>query len=167
MFNMHTQKGFSLVEMLVYIAVLVLVSMAVVLTFFSLRDTFERNRVERELADAATNVLERIGRDARNAESIDVLLSTLGTSPGTLVLNSGATTTSFYIATGTVAVSVNSSEIGPLVPQGVSVDSLIFRRYTNAATEAVRIELILSVSGSFASSTKSFYTTAVLRGSYD
>ncbi len=166
----HTRErigGFSLIEVIIYLAVLVLATIAVVTTFFSLRSVFERNRTERELADAATEILERIGREARYATSVKVT-STLDTSPGVLDLDQGATTTKFYVSNNNVTVSQNGVVQGPLDPDSVSVNSLIFNKYDITGTStAVRTALTLSVSGRYASTSKTFYTTSILRGSYD
>lgn len=165
--NTKRARGFTLIEVVIYIAVLLLATSAVVATFFSLRQVFERNRVERELADAATEILDRIGREARYATAI-ANTSTLGTSPGVLDLDQGATTTRFSVSGGDVVFRQNGVDIGSLDSAGVGVDSLIFTKYENVGTStAVRTQLTLSVTTKFASTSKAFYTTSLLRGSYD
>lgn len=163
----HYKKGFTLVEMLVYMAVLVLIAGALVTTFLSLNTVLLRNATERTLTHAATVSLERMVRDMRSADTVNTGLSTLGTSPGTLALTDGATTTRFYISSGRLVVSVNGVELGPLTPEEVTVEDLIFQRYVGATTEMVRASLTLSVSSKAASSTRTYYGSGVLRGSYE
>jgi type II secretory pathway pseudopilin PulG len=166
--NKEREHGFTLLEVLIYIGILLLALTVVVGIFFSLNTVFERNRVERTLAHAAQSVLDRVIYDAYRATTVDTLNSVLNASSSRLTLTQGAaTTTAFYIATGTVMVAVNGVEEGPLLPSDVSVDALTFHHFANTFSEAVRVGLTLSVSSKAASTTQTFYTTVVLRSSYE
>ena len=173
-FNMNTHRtketraGLSLVETLVYLSVIVIVGIAVVTTFYSLRTTFERNRVHRELNAAAINVLERMVRETRIAENVGTG-SVFDTSPGTLVLESGAgaTTTTLSLSGNEVILEKTGATPGALTPDTVTVDALQFSHYTTSSSEAVRMELTLSIGSRFASTTETFFTTAALRGIYE
>ena len=161
------KRGFSLIEMLVYIAVLVSVTLAGVLTYLSLSTNLVRYETERAMSHAAQVSLERMVRDIREATSIDLGLSTLGTSPGVLTLVSGATTTKFSLSSGNVLLTRNGVDIGPLTNDNVTVNQLLFRRYSGTSTELIRIALTLSASNKAASTTQTFYSSAVLRGTYE
>lgn len=166
-FSPTITRGFSIIEVLVYIAVLVLIAGAVVTTYLSLDIVLLRNQTERELTGAAEITLERMLRDIREAESVNMGVSTLGSSPGVLAVQSAATATRFYLSGNSIAVDVNGVPRGPLTPDSVSVQNLMFRRYQNAGTEMVRIALTLSATNKAASTTRTYYTSAVLRGSYE
>lgn len=159
--------GFSLVEVMVYIAVTVLVAGALVTTFISLDDVLFRNKTERELTHSASVSLERMTRAIRSADSVNTGLSTLGVSPGALALTESGTTTEFYTSGSSLMLSVNGTELGPLTSDAVTVQSVVFNRYTGSTTEMVRVALTLSAVGKASSSTRTFYTSAVLRGSYE
>lgn len=163
----QTTSGFSLVEILVYIAVLVLVSLAGVLTYLSLSTTLVRYETERAVGHAAQVTLERMVRDIRGATSINSALSTFGSSPGALALVSGATTTEFSLTGGNVRLAVNGVDIGPLTSDDVTVDGLLFTQYVGTSTVLVRVALTLSAANEAASTTRTFYESAVLRGSYE
>jgi type II secretory pathway pseudopilin PulG len=162
----HTQ-GFTLVEMLVYLAVTLLVAVAGVATFLSLNTALIRNQTERALTHAAQATLERMVRDIRGARVVDGAQSTFGTSPGVLEVEDGATTTQFSVSNGRVVVTQNGIELGPLTSDGVSVDTLVFTRYTGTSTELIRIALTLHAESKAASTTRTFYGAAVLRGTYE
>lgn len=162
-----THSGFSLIEALVYIAVLVLVTLAGVLTFISLDDVILRNTAEREVNEAATVALERIVREIRSSVSVDTGASTLGSSPGDLVLAQGATTTRIQASSTRLFLEVNSIDFGPLTSGAVTVDSFIATRYLNAETELVRVELTLTHVTPVVTVSRTYFTSAVLRGSYD
>lgn len=116
--------------------------------------------------------MERISREIRNASSIDVANSSLGSSPGVLQLNSvdelgNSQTVKFNVSGGELVISYNGVSIGNLLGNNISVSSLIFRRIgTTASGEAVKIELILQDNKSQDLKIENFYNTIVLRGSY-
>jgi type II secretory pathway pseudopilin PulG len=161
--------GFTLVEILVYVAVTVLVMLASVTTLLSLDDVLIRNQTERALTNAANVTLERVLRDVRGATNVNLGLSSFGSSPGTLVVETeaAATTTEFYVTGGAVHASVNGNDIGPLTPSSVSVESLIFYHYIGTSTEMIRTELTLRAESKVASTTKTYRASGVLRGSYE
>lgn len=163
----RTHRGFLLIETLVYVAVTVLVTLVTVNMYFSLDDVLLRNKTERMLTNAATVTLERMVRDIRDAITVDTGGSTLDTSPGVLELTAGATTTRFFLSGGNVVVEVNGVELGPLTSDDVIVEDLLFRHYVGPNTEFVRVEMTLSAASKAASTTKTYYTSAVLRGSYE
>lgn len=160
-------RGFTLVETLVYLGVMVLVASALVTTFLSLDTTLLKNRTDRSLTESASVSLERIVRAVRSADSIDIAGSTFGISPGVLELTEGATTTVFSLASGRLTMSINGANQGPLTSGAVTVEELTFTRYAGAVSELVRVALTLSAVSDAASSTRTFYTSAVVRGSYE
>jgi Tfp pilus assembly protein PilW len=164
----HTDThGFSLVEVMVYLAVTVLVTVVAVGTLLSLNVVLLRNETERALTHEASVALERIVREIRAAEGINAGLSTLDASMGRLALDSVSTTTVFSVSSGALQLEVNGTSLGALTSSRVTVEDVIFRRYVNSETELLRIALTLSVSNKAASSTRTFYTSAVPRGSYE
>lgn len=163
----HSLKGFTLVEILVYIAVLVLAVSVMVTLFLSLNTVLSRNQVERELAHTAQVTLERMVRDIRSAATADTTVA----NQLTLQTKGGATTTVFSLSGVGVIMSVNDTNLGSLTSDTVAVDDLTFTKYEHFGTELettlVRIALTLSVSTNAASSTNTYYTSAVLRGTYE
>ena len=167
MHKIYFTKGFSLVEMMVYLAIMLLLAGALITTFFSLGTVLERNATERALTRGAQVSFERISRIIRSADTVNLGLSTLGTSMGTLALNESATTTRFYISGGNLVIEVNGVEHGPLTCDSITVQNVVFNRYVGSTTEMVRVALTLSAVGRSSSSTQTFYSSAILRGSYE
>lgn len=162
-----TDKGFSLVEVLVYIAVMVLVSVTGVLTYLSLDTMLVRNATERAVSHAAQVALERISREIRSASSVNAAQSSFGASPSVLTLNAGATTTKFAVVADALVLTVNGTEIGPLTGENVAVEDFMVNFYSGTTTDMVRVALTVSAETKAASTTRTYYTSAVLRGSYD
>lgn len=161
------QNGFSLIEILVYIAILVIVSGGALTMLFSLTDQINTGRAERIVRSSAEVTLERMLGDIRAADTIDTFYSTLETSPGALTLLDGATTTDYAVVGGVIEVTEDGSVVGPLTDDRVTVDSLIFYHYDNTFTEMVRTVLTLSATVGDATVTRTFEAAAVLRGSYE
>jgi hypothetical protein len=115
--------------------------------------------------------MERISREIRQSKSVDVVNSTLGSSPGVLQLNStdSAGTSmimKFSVLSGALNIYKDNVLIGNLLGQKVSVTSLIFRRVITTNGEAVKIELTLQITSGNVTRSENFYDTIILRGSY-
>jgi len=165
------QKGMSIIEALFYMAILVLLVSVTVATLVSLSSTYRNLRSFEAVNESAQSALERIVRELRGATSVDTMLSTLGSSPGDLYLDSldedGATTTlEFFVSAQTIRVKEAGADVGPLTAADVRVTNLIFRRMATTSSVAVKVEMTLESGTSTHYISKNFYSTAVLRGSY-
>lgn len=161
------RKGFTLIEVLVYIAVLIIAVLVMVSLFLSLSTVLSRNQVERELSQTAQVTLEKMVRDIRAAATADTTVA----NQLTLQTIGGATTTQFALSGNSVVMNLNGTNLGTLTSNTVSVDDLVFTKYETLGAELetilVRVALTLSVSTKAASTTQTYYTSAVLRGSYE
>ena len=166
--KMNTPKrngGFTLIEILVYVGILVMVASAVVVTFLSLDTVLLRNKTERVLTNSATVALERMTRDIRAASTANAVIA------NELTLITLSTTTVFSLSGNSLVATVNGSPLGALTSDDVTVENLEFSHYQNTGgeieTEAVRVALTLSIETKAASSTRTYYSTVVLRGTYE
>lgn len=163
-----TQKGFSLIEVVVYTAVFSVVLVMIVGTALGLARAYRNfsnlSHIERD----GVSVLERLMRAARGAESINVSASTLGVNPSVLVLTQtgNAGTARFSVSGGALQFVEDGAELGALTGNKVSVSSFVARRSTTGRSEGVKIELALQSGEGAASTTKKFYATTLLRNSY-
>lgn len=161
------RKGFTLVEMLVYVGLMVVVLVALVNMLLSMSKAYGYLKYSKHLQTSAVTSLDRMVRDIRNAVSVNVAQSTLDSSPGVLTINtttvSGtAQTFKYYISGGAVKVVQDGADLGPLTLPDVTVNSLIFRKIETGISQAIKIELTLTAG----TRTANFYDTAILRGSY-
>lgn len=157
----------SALDMIIYLSVLIILTGAAVSAIISLNSVFERNKAERILTNAGTAVVERFARDVRDAKTVNTMLSTLAASSSVLVLTNGATTTTYKVTNGAVALDVSGVAYGALTPASVQVKNFTIVRYHGATSDLVRLRLDIASTGRYASTTKTFYTAAVLRGSYE
>ncbi len=163
-----SQKGFSLVEMMVYIAILSIVFSALVTSANSMVKTFGKLKASEEVAHTGTVVLERLTRELRRASSVDYFTSSLSTDPGILTLNtrdwSGNSTTATITLSGGRIMFTEGGTSSPLSASGVTVTNLMFTHLSNTNTEGVLIEFTAKKTGGNATITKEFRTFTVLDG---
>ena len=161
------QRGFSLVEMLVYLGILAVVSGGSVTLLFSLDTIISQHRAQQLIARNASTALERALYEVRASDTVNTGSSSLGSSPGTLALTSGATTTTITLTSGVMKVQTNAGAANALTSSEVSVTNLKFERLTNTHTEMVRIYVTLSATVGHETVSESFTSSAVLLNSYD
>ncbi len=80
------QKGFTMIEVLVYVTLLAIISLVVLLFINQLLGVNETTRRTRESLDNARRALETITQEIRHADSIYTPTSTFGSNPGQLSL---------------------------------------------------------------------------------
>lgn len=172
---MNSRKGFSLVEMLIYAAILAVVSIFIVNSILMITKSFNNYRAWRNVNAAGEAAMERMAREIKLADSINAGTSVFDSNPGRLSLNTidpdteTATTIEFY-ASGNILMVKEGVQSGVvLTPSGVELTNIIFREVavsTNTKSKAIRIEMeIRSGTGSY-QKTARFYDTAILRRSY-
>jgi type II secretory pathway pseudopilin PulG len=166
------EDGYTLPEALVYIAVLVVLAAVSIGSLITLTRTYIELSTAHAINQSATAVLDRLVREIRFASSIDTGASTLGSSPGHLVLNTtdsagDPTTMEFYISGGTLVVSEGGGETSPIIRETVDVPLIIFNRYVGAGGwEAVQFSVTMTSQRANANRSETFEGGAVLRGGY-
>jgi len=170
---MYKQKknGYSVVEILVYLAIFAALSILVINSFIVVLGSFSATRTNRDLLESGSTAMERISREIRQAESIDVVNSVFNSSPGALQLNSTnsdgtPTIIEFRIVNGALNLYQDDVLMGSLLGQNISATSLVFRRITTTNGEAVKIELTLQDTVGKLNKLENFYNTIILRGAY-
>lgn len=147
-FGMSPQKkqfGFTLVEMLVYLAIFMIVSVASVGFMLSLNNFIDQYRVETTLYRSGTNIMEQLLLAIRQAEAVD-LVNTVVEDPtaGVLTLENTATTTIFTFDGSVLAMSINGVDLGDVTTSNVTVESFTVYHYPLSIGEFVRVRLVLT-----------------------
>lgn len=162
----HGQQGYSLMELLIYIAIFIAVSVVIIQALVLMMRTYTSAVAYRRLQTNGELVMERIIRETRSADSINVAGSVFGTHPGVLAIqttdeNNIAHAVTFSVVNNVVQIN-DSGVIGDLSSLEVVVDSLIFRRFTTSNGEGVKVELTLTTANGLIVSAP-FYSTVVRR----
>ena len=166
--NPNKRRGFSLVEMIIYLALLAAVTIFLVDGISSLTKSYADFRLAKAVSTSASSALQRILYEVRQASSINLGQSTFGSTPGQLTLvdmdATGATSTvAFSVSGGQLHVSRGGVDEGPLTLSTVSVTNFTLTLLQNSMSSGVRIALTLQSSFGLKTRTETFYTTAVTR----
>lgn len=159
----YRQEGFSLIEMLVYIAILALMLMVIIQVVVSMVRSEHVIESMRAIENSASLSLERITRETRAADSINTAASTFNTHPGRLTLTSADRTVEFSLVGGRIRLTEDGVVSGYLTGGSTTVSSLIFRRFATSTVEGVRIEMTVESGTSTYYRTQSFYSSALIR----
>ncbi|MFQ5661945.1 MAG: prepilin-type N-terminal cleavage/methylation domain-containing protein [Candidatus Paceibacteria bacterium] len=161
--NHNKKAGFSLIESLIYIAIIAAMAALVVNVLLVTTKSYNSLRISRDINNSALTTIERITREVKAAEGINIAESVFDVHPGRLIVTTSATTTEFYLDSSTLKIKENNVDMGALVQQGSSVDNLVFRMLDNSTTKGIRIEMTISNTRGSLTKTKNFYSFAVLR----
>ncbi|MCK9344661.1 MAG: type II secretion system GspH family protein [Candidatus Pacebacteria bacterium] len=164
-------SGFTLVEMVIYVGILGVTSVLAINAMLTMTSAYTKLRVSRDLNSSATAVLERVTRNIHEAYEIDIANSTLGTDPGRLTLRTqdfaGATTTiEFFVSNNMLRVKEGGVDIGALQASSTSVSNFVVRSISATNSTAIKVDLTMSATRGHANTTRNFFTTTVMRGSY-
>lgn len=161
-------KGYSLVEMVIYVGILSLITVSITTTLLSFVSSYRDIKALRIVDNSAVDSLERMTRDIRSATIVDDANSTLGSSPGVITIVQGtggnSTTTKFYLQNNIIKVDVNGSYSGPITISNASVSNLTFYKIDNGLSKAVKIDITVSATIGLSTETKTYHSTVILKG---
>jgi Tfp pilus assembly protein PilW len=168
---MNLKRGYSLIEALVYAALAVLILGAIISSILIFNTTLRTVKVVRDLDNSSYISMDRMTREIRNSESLDNAASIYNATSGVLTLNTTDQANSpikikFYLSNGILMMDRANSPIGPLSLSSVRVNSLIFRPIISTSSQAVKIEMEIQATSTNFNSSKKFYNTIILNGSY-
>ena len=168
----HTRvtRGFSLVELILYTAILSIVVSALTMTGVSLLRTFVYMQASADVAETATVALERITREVRFAYNVDTGASSLLTDPGVLVLETtdesgDPTTVTLTLADGRIYIAEGVDTPSPLTRDSVDITHLVFTHTIGTNTQAVRIDMTVERTVRDTTIVKDYRTFVVLDAS--
>ncbi len=169
------QKGFMLVEMIVYMTIMVVIMLAIVNVIILIAESNKYSSIETNIKNSAISGMEEMTREIRNAVSIDDVQSDFdSTTDGILFLNTldqdgNNKTIKFYLQDKILKEDIGgvaTSTTGILTTKDVEILSMTFKKIDTINSKAVKIEMIFSGSDRGLIKNENFYSTIVLRGSY-
>jgi len=134
---MKNQRGFTLIELIVYIAIISTVLLAFVTFALQLAKVRAKASVIGEVEYNARLIQERLNEAIRHAEGVNTGASTFGSDPGVLSLDmvdvaEDATIFNLTSDDGNFQVEAGGGEATPITTNGVSITNLIFTNYTSS-----------------------------------
>lgn len=166
------KKGVSIAELIVYAAILTVVSVFVINSLLISSTVISKIRLGRKVNTNADVIMQKLVREIRLAQDLNAS-STFGINPSDLSLNtfiSATNTTSvnldFYTNENKLFSKKGGAEPIQLNSDDVFISSFVLREVNASSSKAVKLELTLEASTTRHSLSKNFYGTAILRGSY-
>lgn len=162
------ERGFSLVEVLVYMTVLTLILSIILGSLTVVAEIQERVVAGKDLSKSASISLDRILRETRLSESINTEETVFDNPEGVLFLEREDVVggVKFYLFEGSLYIE-KEGEVGRLNHKNTEVEHFYLREIITEKYEAVKIEMKISYPYSNGSIEQSFQSTAILRGSYE
>lgn len=147
--RMKTDSGFTLVEMLVYIAILItLVSVIVIFAFWTIQ-AGSKIKTNYELADNARRAMDILTYEIKKSRSVYSSTSIFDANPGQLSLEQTASSTAetltyvdFFKCGDRLCLKREGSEAIAITGNQVKITNLIFSQLLNSpATPSIQITL--------------------------
>jgi len=159
--------GYSIIEIIVYLAIFTALSILVINSFILILSSFNTTNINRKLLESGVVSMERMSREIRKAQGAilngpsDVLLIGVGGF-------GNPSRTRFVNENGELNLYKNNNleKEGNLLGQNISLTSLVFRYITTVESKAIKIEMTLQYSLGNNNKSENFYNTIVLRGGY-
>lgn len=161
-----SRRGFSLVEMIVYMSIVVMVAAAAVSVLLSLGTVVQQYQAEQTLLRSNVTILERILLDVRTATAVNLAASTLDDPKGTLVLTLPSGTVTYQWVDGEVERQLGA-DVVQLQQDAVSIEALQFSVVSASQSDYVRVVVDSAVSMGQGTSTRSYTAGAVTRAAYE
>jgi type II secretory pathway pseudopilin PulG len=155
-------RGYTLLEIVVYIAILAIIVVLSLGSILSTYNAFGRIKIERKLVTNGEVAMERLVREIRAATSTKPS-SVFSVHPGNLVLNTGE---SFALSDGILQIQEGAGPAQNLTSSDVSITKLIFYATSTAVSKMINIEITIEGGVGKLLRNKTFYGGAVMRGAY-
>lgn len=148
--NCQTEKGFTFIELIVYVATFAIVITVVTLFVFSLIQAQAKARIMEAVSNNSQRVMEIITLEIKNAQDIYLPDSVFDQHPGKLTVKTiryrpeGEATTylDFYLNESSQLLFKREGEPAEsLTSKNIKIEKLIFKHLTASSTESIQIEL--------------------------
>lgn len=159
---MKTERGFTFIELILYVAIVTIILSALVPFAWSAIETGVKSAVQQEVNANARYISERIKYEIRNATginsvaaaSISLATSTPATNPTVIDLLAG----NIRIKQGAAsAVNLNSAN--------TVINSLTFTNYTSLDNKTKHIQFVMTVAAFFAAARQEYQNSVVIESS--
>lgn len=144
-----SNKGFTLIEVLIYIAISSVVIGAVSSYFFNLMKTYGVGRNQLVITNNLSSIMEKMSLDLRYADDVDDAACVFNSDLGTLVVNKGTDSYTYSISGDEILYSVNGGVSVPVTTTEVEATAFRFTKInTTGGKEGVNVSITLSARSS-------------------
>ena len=146
----HNKKGFTIVELIVYIAVFVILITTVTLFAMAFIKATTKSRIKKEVVSGAYSAIEAMVYEIKRANSVYAPTSVFDSHPGQLSLETSqelpegeqVTYIDFYLDSDRLYLKRESQDPQLLISKNLKVTNLEFEHLASAL-ESVRIDLTM------------------------
>ena len=167
--NIELNKGFSLVETVIYIGMMTVLLFSLITLISSATSTHVILKSSRNIERSAINIMNSINMYADEASVIDITNTRFDNASGSISLmvtdNLGhSTSTKIYLSNNQVVLSINNVVAGPLNLSDVRVTNLTFRNMSTSTFNGFKVEMTID-NGTSSSRyfSENFYNSYILR----
>ena len=148
----NTLRGFTLIETLLYLALIVIFLGALLPVVLQIADTGAKNNTTQEVDAVARYASERMLYEIRNASSVNIASSSFGinlaASSGAMLslanFSSTLNPTVFNVASGTLMITRGTSTSIGLTSSNTIVSSLIFSNHSTSTFQNIELTLVVA-----------------------
>lgn len=151
--NQNSQKGFTLLELILYVAILTLMLGTLIPLAWNVVGSSAKSSFQEEVSSQARYVSERIKYEIRNSTGINSLTATsisLATSTG------AANPTIIDLSAGKIRITQGTASPVNLNSTDSTVTALVFTSYTSADNKTKNIQYNFTIAGNSTSSRQTY-----------
>lgn len=156
---MKKQAGFTLIELILYIAIVTFVLVALTNYALSVMSTGAKSSTEQEIFSAGRYVSERIKYEIRNASGIN---SVAATSISLSNTDSAKNPTVIALNSGQITVKYGTSTALPINSANTSVNSLVFTNFSSGDNKTKNIRYVFTIAGNFGSNRQEYVDSTTI-----
>jgi hypothetical protein len=158
-------------EVIVYLAMLGIISILVTDNIISLFKNYNIVRTNQEIEYNAISILDKLTRDVHNAKNVVAEQSSFAIPAGVITLNIASSTNTavdnkirFYLEEGKIKYNIDGVYFGNLSTKNVNISNFRIYYINATSTEAIKVELGVESNPHLNQSiiSKNFYTTIQL-----
>ncbi len=164
--NNMKNSGFTLIEMIIYISVLGLILVIIMGTFFAISSSEERVFASKNIERSAMVSLDKLAREIRVSSSFNEDESIFNEDISTLSIKGPEGDVKFFVENGRLFLDKNE-KVSPLSYSGANVEKFKVIPINVSYSKGVKLELTFSGEVEDGNLEQSFYSTIILRGSYE
>lgn len=159
---LHTKNGFTLIELILYVAVIAIILTALVPFAWGTIETSIKSSVQQEVTANARYISERITYEIRNANDINsvtpTVISLATTTPAT-------NPTIIDLSSGNIRIKQGTGNTVQLNSTNTVITALTFTDLSSLDAKTKHIKFVMTVAASFVAARQEYQSSVVLESS--
>ena len=165
-FSISNSRGFTLVEVVTYIALFLFITVGSLSMVLSGQKLLAQYQVKQQLFVTSTTVMEQLLVEVRQAEAVIEAESVFATSTSQLSLQTASGTKAFSLVDGRLQLQEADGSVLELHSDTVTTTGFTVQYHVGGGSDLVRIGLEFSATGVDYTEQYQLQSGAVIRGTY-